>query len=384
VSDNGRPSIHLFEPLARGGSFIRGDIGDDASGYSHTIAAFGGYWDASLNFPAQTWEIGDWISNGLGRHIETYNHAQVKIFEAFVNQIEIKLAGATLRIGPLMQIANRARVQYRTISYNTNPPIGGNPAETAVANNTASQTKYGIFEQVLSGGERTAAEAEQIRDSFLAERANPDVDDRLTLTGEGSNIEVSLECLGYVHMLTRYIYNQVAASGTVNLSAKLAAVLDADPNGLFSSSNASIATNTTQVGQHENDNAQALSIVKDLVNRGDSSFARYLFGVYNDRKAVYQAAPTAIGYEHRVSDPAQQIERIGGSLVYVWDVQAGKWLFIPDLPTGELAAQADLRADPRAVFIESATYTAPWGIDLEGGKLSTLPQVLAQFGLGSI
>jgi hypothetical protein len=47
-------------------------------------------------------------------------------------------------------------------------------------------------------------------------------------------------------------------------------------------------------------------------------------------------------------------------------------------------ADTNIRQDPRNIFVESLAYTAPYGLILNGGKISTLSQRLAQKGLGGI
>ena len=43
---------------------------------------------------------------------------------------------------------------------------------------------------------------------------------------------------------------------------------------------------------------------------------------------------------------------------------------------------ANLRLDQRALFIERVAYSTPWGLQLDGGKVNTIDQKLAQRGLG--
>ena len=72
-----------------------------------------------------------------------------------------------------------------------------------------------------------------------------------------------------------------------------------------------------------------------------------------------------------------------GSQVARWDVTAGKWLMFPDFLAGRGSASI-LRDDPRNLFIESASYQAPWFLTLGGAKVGKLAQLLAKQGLGGI
>jgi hypothetical protein len=137
------------------------------------------------------------------------------------------------------------------------------------------------------------------------------------------------------------------------------------------------------VKQYLNDNAAAWSLIQGLVARGDSSDNRYIFGIYNGRVPTYEAIPTDFEYQQRLSDPAQRVETPQGIEVKPWDVTAGKWLFVPDFLIGQVQP-TDLRLDPRMIFIESLTYTMPWGLSIQGGKTDKLSQKLAKLGLGGI
>lgn len=92
--------------------------------------------------------------------------------------------------------------------------------------------------------------------------------------------------------------------------------------------------------------------------------------------------PTAVEYLHRLGDPAQRVTTLENVTVYPWDVKPGKWLFVPDFLVGRAritaTRPAELRRDPRNKFIESVRYTAPWGLDMSGGKTDRLSQLLAK------
>ena len=72
-----------------------------------------------------------------------------------------------------------------------------------------------------------------------------------------------------------------------------------------------------------------------------------------------------------------------GEIVRPWDVLPARWAHIPDFMIGRISDTA-MRDDPRYMFIESLTYTAPYGLTLTGAKISKLPQVLGQLGLMGI
>ena len=89
----------------------------------------------------------------------------------------------------------------------------------------------------------------------------------------------------------------------------------------------------------------------------------------------------------QVAEAAGRVWKEHGALDYVEcvadDVKPGKWIFFPDFLMGKaLDDLDDFRLDPRYMLVESVRYTAPYGLSLSGGKISTFSQILAQKGLG--
>jgi len=364
------------------GEYI-GTIQDEISSYDHTLGAFGGYLGASISLADTQEKIEEWFSEGIGRHIVVYNRAKDQIFEGFVDSLNGAIGPMTFVRGPLMDIANRISVIYQLINRTVNPPIDGMRTVTASSDDNISKLAWGVFEKIYNGPGMSAVEAIQVRDKFLLEKKNPETSKNLP--GGESDPSVNLEILGYVHMLKNGVYNQTPNSGTTTLSVKIEDILDdggADPNTLFASTNADIEANAILVQRYENDNNIPLSLIKALVAQGEPvNDFRALFGVFENRKVVYETMPQTLEYIRRLSDESQSIMTQGEEIIYPWDVKAGKWVQIIDFLIGETDRE-DLRLDPRSLFLEQVQYTAPWGISLQGGKVSTLSQRLAQLGVG--
>jgi hypothetical protein len=251
---------------------------------------------------------------------------------------------------------------------------------TDVANDTDSQADYGIIEKNISVGGVTAANAEQIRDTALDELKEPETSETDNLDSSRS-ASVSVECLGYFHWLKAYAYSSTT-TGTENASTKIENVLTADPNSIFSTDYNDITANTTAVGAYEQDNRTAMAIIKGIVGLGDSSFNRYLFGFYNDRKARYGAMATDTEYQRSLLEPEQKLARYAtGQRVLPWDVQAGEWVFYTDLLIGR-SQPSERRLDPRYLFIEQSAFSLPWALTLQGSRSGRLDQLLARLGLG--
>jgi hypothetical protein len=379
------PSIVVYEPDPTGytptDQYLRTIF--DADSYSHVVQALGGYWSARFTISDRQDNIEDWLDRGIGRHVEVYDNALVKIWEGFVDKVGVNLGALSSPRGPELNIGNRVSVAYSTVDTSENPPVMGVRARTALADDAASQASYGILQTLLSAGGMTAVEADQARDTYIAENKEPETSQSITLGGT-QGPSVTVECLGYVHWFTKYIYNQVANSGTLDLDAKLQAVISADPNTLFDTGFQEITANTLAVQRYENKDKKAWDLIKSLVALGDASDNRYLFGVYDDRVPRYEAAPTTLEYTMRLGEEEPRIENeAAGTRVFPWNVLPGKWLLITDFLIGK-TDETDLRLDPRAMFVESVTYTAPWGLTLAGGKTDKLSQQLAKLGLAGI
>jgi hypothetical protein len=305
----------------------------DFSTYAHELRAIGGYYSLKLTIDDDELDLNDWIDGGIGRHIVSYNPELEVIGEYFVNKVTATIGALQFSIGPLIAIGNRLKVRYSVVDTTVDPPIRGEQTETAIANNTDSQALFGIIESVLNVNSATATEATQIRDSVLNDvsRAFPATGRKSTLGG--SNPRLTLDCLGYWHWLNTYLYNN-SATGQVNLSDKIIAILAAIPNsGIFSTLTDEIASNTTQVQDGEDKDKKAITIMKYLNSLGDSANNRYNMGFYQDRKFRYGVAPSEVEYHQRITGD-QDITTPTGSKVSPWNVLPAKWLFFPDFLVG--------------------------------------------------
>jgi hypothetical protein len=370
-------TLSVYRPLVQGGEYLF-DWRTSVSSWQHEIRALGGYWSASASQADSLTRAEEWLADGLGRHVEVHDEALNLIWEGFVNAVSIDVGGLNVTRGPLLNVANKVKLIYSTID--TSDGGFGARASTAYVEDATSQARYGVIHKILSSGGLSQANAEQLRDTYLAQNKTPETTSRFTLSGQDS-VRLSIELLGYVHMQTIYPFSS-STTGDGNLSTRLAAILDDDPNQLFSSANANIATNTVQVSQWENDDPMAWEAVKGLVAMGDANDARHLYGVYAGRRVVYEPAPTAYTYRREIAAQGD-IETIVGGTVKPWAVLPGRWLLFPDFLVGR-SQPADLRQDPRAMFVERVVFSLPRGLQLDGSKVSTVEQKIARLGLMGI
>jgi hypothetical protein len=371
----------VYKPLYAGGRFID-SLGFSIDALNPVWTAFGGYWSLTFTIRGSKSRIEEWIMDGLGRHIVLYNPGLSVIWSGFASLISANIGSLSIQRGPLLDtVANRLKVVYSFVDTSTDVPIVGGRASTGWYEDADSQSRYGVIERVLSVGGVSAGEEAQLAQVALEEYREPGGNEVDNL---GSSVEPSatITCLGYIHWLKAYTYASTT-TGLQNASTKLESVLAADPNSLMSTDYSGITTNTTQVKAYEQKDRTAWNVVKAIIAKGDASFNRYLFGLYDGRKAKYSAIPTNIAYQRSLANPRQELETYGAEqTVKPWDSIPGEWVFYTDFLIGRTQPGTGIRQDPRYLFIEQASFVAPWALTLNGAKISRLDQLMAQMGLG--
>ena len=131
------------------------------------------------------------------------------------------------------------------------------------------------------------------------------------------------------------------------------------------------------------DDPLAGNYIMGMVARGDTTYNRYTFGIYANRVAWYTVMPTTQAYIWHVGSGGE-VTTVQGAIVKPWDVLPARWVQIPDFMIGRVNASSAMRGDPRFMFIESLTFSAPYSLTLNGAKVSKLPQILGQLGLSGI
>lgn len=374
----------VYKPLVQGAALIDDSLAMKINGLSVVRTSFGGYW--SLTFPITGTQnyIEEWIDGGLARHIELFNPGLECVFEGFVSEIDAQIGSLSIKRGPLLKTTtNKVKARFSTIDTSITPPAMGITSSTDWAEDADSQAKYGIIERILSLRGSTLANAEQVRDTDLAENKEPQTTEQDNISSTVTP-QANITVLGYVHWLEALIYNQTAASGTQNANAKIQAVLASDPNSIFSTDYSKLTTNTTQVPQWENQDRKGLSVIKGVVGLGDGTYNRHLFGIFNNRRAIYGPIPNDVKYERKLTSMLQSVDLYGsGRRVAPWDIESGKWTFYTDLLVGRVQP-SEKRLDPRYLFNEQITYTLPIAANILGAKVNRLDQMMGQFGLTGV
>lgn len=373
-------TIGVFEPLVIGGTF-RETLTNESASLSTEKTAYDGYRALSFTVTGPVDLITAWVENGLGRHIELYNQGGETIFECFVNLVSANVGGVSVERGPLIDIANRVRAIYTPIDYLIWPPVVGSETTTILVDDAISQSFYGIIEKAIGAGRVPDATAEQVRDVYLKENKTPKISSTISVAPGSSQVGTALiDCVGYYEWLGFYPYQSVVA-GYVTASAKIISLIAAaaDPNDMFSADVSNIVASALLVGDADYGDRTALDVVREIITLGnDTTDDRRLFMVGNGRKVYYQRIPTQVDYTYAIGDVSQAIRDRGGSIVYPWDVQPGKFIEVTDFLPGLLTTTTDPLSAHNVLFIESVKFTAPWTVDLSGGKTDTLSQLLAK------
>lgn len=382
-------SAAVYKPSIGGGSYDpTGTLVDDRLVDAWDSAQFstrrvGGYWDGVITQTGALTQIEAWFTR-LGYHVDLYSPELVKRWEGFVNRISATVGAFSVDLGPLIDVANRTALVYSTVDTTTSPPTVGVRATSATQENADSQQQYGILEHIASAGGVSAAEVADIVALYLEESAWPGTASRWNTQQQATPL-VTVELLGYVHWLKLYTYNDTT-SGTRTYPQKIQDILGGDPNGLLSTDYSMIdpdGANTQPIRRYNNDDQTAWAQIKSIVARGDGTDP-WSFGVYDDRRAYYDIAPSTIEYEQRLSDPAQRITGIAGTTVQPWNVRPGKLMLATDFLIGTSLLTSQLVRDPRVTFIEQVGFLYPDTLNVQGEMYSTLKQRLAQLGLAGI
>lgn len=372
-------SISYYNRLPRGGEWI-GDLDIAIQDWRHSITAFGGFDSASFSLSQGQAELNGWIENGLFRPIVVYDNFLDPVWEGFIDSITINQAGLSITIGPVTRLSNRVFAVYSGIDTSVYPPQIGVRKKTPTINNTLSQEEWGIWWEVISLAGVTDANADLLVDMYLSEHGYPDTSSNFSFSNE--EISLSFTCSGWNKILN-YPFNYTDDSGTVTISQRIKQVLDDEPNGWLSSDQSQIADNDVAIPLYESDDQLAIEHIRGVTAMGDSDNHRHIFGIYQDRRAVYEKVSDQIDYTISLTDPERQILDAGNSVVSPWRIRPGKWIFFNDFISGLGVPYEELERDPRMLRIESVQFDmrTPYNVQFTGGVSSRYEQRSARLGL---
>jgi len=359
------------------------DITQEVTAYDHTLNAVGGFWSSNLSIRLPVNEIEEWLENGIGRELVVRGRASSTAFEGIVNRISFQVGGYDITIGPFNEIANRVKVVYSSIIQLGDGEVTGIRLETEYLDDINSQTKYGILVKNFSTGGIDTAAVLGLQQMLLDRFKLPGRSEDLNAPGVLSDkyFDVKIECLGYVHLFQKYLYNNTTLTGVQNLSDKLRNIIVEDPNSLFTIYN--IDENVTQVKAYENDDAEAWGLIKSLVTLGDTNFYRYTFTCYEQRRINYKIFLDEIVYYKPVRDGIGVIQDRNGGILEPWEIRPGVNILVVDLLPGK-PLPSEISTDHRVIFAETVQFRMPNSLVINGSHFFKVEQRLAQLGIKGI
>lgn len=357
------------------------DHSQDITSYDHSHAAMGGFWTANLTMRLPLVELEDWLENGVGRQVQVKGRGTKLAWEGLVNRVTMNVGGYNMNVGPYLDIANKIKLAYSIFLQLGGGNATGIRVATDYTSNALSVARYGILAKVFSVGGVDSSAVANLQALLLERYSQPPRSEDLNLPGDTglTYFDLKLECIGYAHLFQKYSYNS-ATTGTQNLSAKLTAIVAAEPNGLFSSS---VTTNTIQVPAYENDDAEAWGLIKSMIAMGDVSLNRYSFGVYENRRAVYKPVSNSVVYIRPLREGAAVIQDAQGGLLQPWEVRPGGYVLVTDLLPGKPTAST-LNDDRRAIYADTVQYRMPDSLVINGAHSFKVEQRLAQLGISGV
>lgn len=387
--------VGVYEPLVTKPNETEVEIlTEEISTYHHKISAEAGFEEASISYTADLPTLEDWLENGLLRHIVIYVGSGTRVFEGFVNKLSLSFGPLKINRGPVLEISNQVWSIYAPLDTTVTPPTVGtrtiNPA--GAQSDTDSRTRYGLLQTALSAGTTTDTLADDVTITYLKEHKDPSVSQEV---GDAGEPRLEIEIKGYWAFMTRGYYVE-ADSGTQMVSdattGKLQAALTAARalnSWVVSSDYTKLTDNAYLAPQYDDEDMPVWDVITGLAALGGThpttgeTNVRWTFGIYENRRAAYDPITTEFEYQMSATGQGVQVATLSGRDIYPWNVRPARWLLLSDFMTGRSLPTVS-RVDPRAMFIESVEYDAPYGLRLVGGKVDTLKQKLEKMSLGGV
>lgn len=357
------------------GSVFEGGEGartiNSLTSYSHDIELVGGFMSANVSFVAPMHEFSFWRDKGVGRHVQVIGRQGGTVFEGVVEKVGIGYGAESVDIGDLFDLSNRVRVDYRTITWNTNPPVRGVAASTTWVEDIASQTIFGILETVVSGGEGDQDEMELLRDTTLAQKSYPTRAGSVN-TSDGSQLTITLDVAGYQKYLERYNYEQIVDSGKEDMSLAIQRVLNASPNisHVPNMALSYFAYAGIDVPVWQDSPRGAWETIKDIVAKGGEQ--KFTCGIFANRKFVFMPVSSPI-------ENGKVLSHVFGTTVF----RQGGTVVLPEyIVPGDYVLSSEPSGSRKPFLVEKVSFSES-GVTLNYESRS-IRQALIDAGLGGM
>lgn len=337
-----------------------------------SITAGIGFDSCSFTLRGDRRLLTSWFDAGLVRDIVWRAPRGHVIWEGFVESMTLS-EGSRSRSKSVTPLGNRILYIYAKKDTSTDPPGTGAYA-TITENNLDSQESYGIKTVVISAGDVTDTEAAQEAITKRVTLSRIKVG-QSTVTGGGSPPLLRVSCKGYAHMANWSPYNDEVSSGDGNASDLVKAIIAADPNGILSTDDVDIVTNTSQMAQYFRDAQPGWSAIQMIAARGDADGDEWVAGVYEDRHVIYKQAETIddnfnphsdnsyLTLYKNPEDPGDRYYDQAGREIEPWDMRPDRLVYT-------------LGQDPQPRYVDQIVFTAPYSVRVVSSPINPLRNVV--------
>ena len=247
------------------------------------------YYQASFDLVVNSREEAlEFLNNGLMREVRFYNDKAQVDWVGFINTIELDTGTAKIQ-SSLNDMSNSVWVRHTPVG-------GGAVVRSAVFDHAVSQGRFGTKEQVIGGGEISAAIADQIAENTLDLVFWPSPQLK-TINLGGSLLEeprVTCKCFGYWKTLMWQVYNQTINVGEIAAASVIQDIVTTSGpfiNNSFLSANASLITREYDADR------RAWDIISSICDIGNVSGDIFIAYFDENRNFIYNVAapPTRAG-----------------------------------------------------------------------------------------
>lgn len=253
---------------------------DNITAYSHEILSVGGFKSADISFLTTPLDAENWLFTGVGRFVSVYSARGNLVWEGVVNNVSYNMGGRSISVGNLLEVSNRVKIAYQLPKW---AGYGGQYRETDWDDNKMSQAKFGILEEIVSGGDGRESEMLRLRTKTLLSKGDLVIGESYSAGGEMSKmLTVTFSCIGVTDLIDRQIYNSGKYdTDEIDLSEKIAIML-AENNSVYLSSALDVEYAGVAVNEFQDNNRTVWSIIKDHITK-TANKEEFICGVFNNR-----------------------------------------------------------------------------------------------------
>jgi hypothetical protein len=338
-SANGAPGAYLS------------DVAERLPDVSFSRRALWGPFSATLSWDG-TREEGYRAADWLGSGVEVVSPDGDALWSGLIWSVGVG-TGQRRRTRSLEGYANRVRVLWN------NDGAQGSPI---VADDTAGQASYGVYEYVHNAGRVDAFTASNLATQQLSLKS------RLLYLPESSGSGITIECVGWYQTLGNLTYTS-ATTGTADVAVVIKDVLTASAP-LITADYSQIQTTGATVSQTFDTYETPLEIIRRLVD----STTDYVFGIGPGRVPYLRPSNRLSATPHYRELATGVIEDVAGAIVAPYLVQADRVVRQVDLAPVSLPLTAIDSIE--SVWLAEVSYSSTAGMRYratiagEGGQLS--------------